>query len=156
MNTDETGFFAGPPSDRTRTPASVPSFRELVITRRQFVLRRIQIAIGKRVLAGVALTGFCYVQCRDWWYAWYLRYKYDPPKSLGPLYFLTNASTADDWIGYTLLVVVSLCFAAFLVWPNRWTALLVCAVVLPWSIAGCEDETTRAFPWRDRGYWRTG
>ena len=68
---------------------------------------------------------------------------------MGPLYFLVNASMADDWIGYALLAVVGVFFLMFVVWPRKWTALLVCLVALCWVIPGCIDESSRKLPWRE-------
>jgi hypothetical protein len=148
MNTDETGFFAGKPPHDNGFYAGEPRKSRVLVSLPPSLIVRLAVGTARRLVAGLAVAVFCYIQCRPWWQAWYLRYKYDPPWSLGPIYFLVNASTADDWIGYTLLAVVVVCFLAFVVWPTRWTALLACLVALCWVVPGCDDAMKRKLPWQ--------
>ena len=53
---------------------------------------------------------------------------------LGPLYFLANASPADDWIGYSLLAVAVPCLLSVVVWPNRWTAMVSSLTAWAWVL----------------------
>jgi hypothetical protein len=121
-NTNETRFFADRPTG-PRLPVAVVSPR----------LVRLAVGTGQRLLAALAVAGFGYHEYYRWWWAWFLRGKYDPPASLGPLYFLANASQSDDWIGYALLAAAACCLLPFVIWPRPWTVLLAAATVLAWN-----------------------
>jgi hypothetical protein len=141
MNTDETSFFAGNPRRReTRVYAGEPPTAPPSVSHTYSRKERVAIGVIQRLMAGLAVAAFCYDHWSNWWTAWYFRNKYDPPLSLGPLYFLVNATPSDDWIGYTLLAVVAMCFVAFVVWPRRWTALPAWLIALVWVVVGGVDR----------------
>lgn len=87
---------------------------------------------GQRLLALLLVSAFAGVQ-----YHWWLdgrRYRafWEPTPVLGPLYFLSNERTEDDWQGIVLLVMSVPCISAFPVRPNRRTALLASLAILAW------------------------
>jgi hypothetical protein len=69
---------------------------------------------------------------------WYARAResLEPNWVLGPLYFLANASSDDDWIGYALLAVAVPCLLSVLVRPGRWTALVASLTAWAWVLPG--------------------
>ncbi len=73
-----------------------------------------------------------------------MRNRYEPPRSLGPVYFLVNTSLADDWIGYAWLSVVAVVVVPFVVWPRRWTAWPVWLVALGWVYWSYDDWAERS------------
>jgi hypothetical protein len=133
----DTRFFAGEPP---ATPAaSVESFQSPAP--QPGASDEVQVAfvmgVNLRLLAAVPIWVFAKAQ-----YGWYLRERShwlgnpEPNWVLGPLYFLTNTSPADDWIGYVLLAVAVPCILSVLVWPNRWTALVASLTAWAWVIPG--------------------
>jgi hypothetical protein len=102
------------------------------VPERQGIAWRIFDGAIKRIFALLAISWFGYEKHYQWWQAWYIREKWEPPVSLGPLYFLANSSLTDDWIGYTLLACFAICLVPLVVWPNYWTALLAAAAVVAW------------------------
>jgi hypothetical protein len=90
-----------------------------------------------RLLAALGVGLFAHGQ-----YVWYQHARSgwfshpEPSWALGPLYFLLNASPADDWIGYALLAVAVPCLLSVVVRPNRWTALVASLTAWAWVIPG--------------------
>jgi len=159
MSTDETRFFAGEPQKHeTQVLAGGPPPPPPPVPRIPSRMERLAAGLFRRLLAATAVASFCFFAWSDWWPAWYFRNKYDPPHSLGPLYFLVNASPTDDWIGYLLLPAVVLGFAPFVVWPRRWTAWLAWLVALGWVLWARGDWVQRdqagdTLPPELRGTW---
>jgi hypothetical protein len=133
----ETRFFAGEPRPRAAGfQAGNPPQSVATTPPPPTLLRRLILGTTLRLLAGLAVALFCYLRWRHWWQAWYHRLRLEPPWSLGPLYFLVNASPADDWIGYVLLAFVALCFLTFVAWPRRWSAAIAWGLAAIWTLAG--------------------
>jgi hypothetical protein len=139
MSTDETRFFAGEPRPRAAGfQAGMPVPTAAPAPPRPTLFQRLAVGAGLRLLAGLAVAGFCYLQWwlwwQQWWSAWYHRFQSNPPLCFGPIYFLVNASTADDWIGYALLAVVGVCFLTFVAWPRLWSARVVWGLAICWTV----------------------
>jgi hypothetical protein len=107
-----------------------------VVWQSHSIADRIVIGIALRLLAAIPLGLFAWAQYR--WYGWYpfgRQYSSSRPNwVLGPLYFLANASPADDWIGYSLLAVAVPCLLSVVVWPNRWTAMVSSLTAWAWVL----------------------
>jgi hypothetical protein len=131
MSTDETHFLAGEPrAHETGVFAGAPPLPPTPARRVPSRFEKLAVGSFRRLLAALVVAGFCFLAWRDCWKAWYFHNRYDPPHSLGPLYYLVNSTPADDWIGYLLLLAVVLGFAPFVVWPRRWTAWVAWLVAL--------------------------
>src|SRR5437016_6326959 len=88
--------------------------------------------LRERLLALLVVDGFFTVQ--ELWFLEGRRmvYWWEPTPVLGPLYFLCNKSTADDWLGYVLLAVLAPWLLAFAVWPRPATAVLAVIAIVAW------------------------
>jgi hypothetical protein len=95
--------------------------------------RRRVLQAANRLLALVLVGLFAFAQ-----FGWYSRALSgaEPNLVLGPLYFLVNASSADDWIGYALLTVTVPCSLAVVFRQNRWTALAASLTAWAWVLPG--------------------
>jgi hypothetical protein len=67
----------------------------------------------------------------------------NPSLVLGPLYFLTNQSPTDDWIGYGLLALALPCLLAVVVWPTRKTAWIATLTVWAWLMPAAIDTLSK-------------
>jgi hypothetical protein len=129
----DTRFFAGESYYAIRADRGSPYPPDL--TRFEWpdgIDRRLVLKAANRFLAVVLVGLFALVQL-----GWYLRaLSGEPNWVLGPLYFLVNASSADDWIGYALLTVTVPCLLSVVFRQNRWTALAASLTAWAWVIPG--------------------
>src|SRR4051794_8482815 len=94
--------------------------------------RGVRRPVRDRVLALVVVAAFAAAQYQ-WWaqgrrhLAWS-----EPDPVLGPLYFLANTRTGDDWLGWLLLAVLVPCILAFPIRPTAVTGVLAVAAILAW------------------------
>jgi hypothetical protein len=61
---------------------------------------------------------------------------WEPPRALGPLCFLANTRTDDDWIGIVLLILLVPAVLAFPCWPSRATAIITVLAIFTWTAVG--------------------
>jgi hypothetical protein len=135
--------LAEPPDPRdTRFTAEPPPWPAPEPRPDKGTFARFLLATAYRLLAAFGVGLFAHAQ-----YVWYVHERSawlgnpEPNWALGPLYFLVNASPADDWIGYALLAVAVPCLLSVVVWPNRWTALVASLTAWAWVI----PATVKAF-----------
>src|SRR5262249_35801961 len=131
----DTRFYAGePPRGSGVYSGHPPGTDRPVSGPQEGTGRRLLVGAGRRLFAAILVGTFGFVQHARYLDSKALLDRYEPDWVLGPLYFLANASPADDWIGYALLAVAVPCLLAFVVWPNRWTALVASLTALAWVV----------------------
>lgn len=125
MSTDRTRFFSGEPRQRASgIQAGKPPPPPAPAAPRPTLFRRLAVGAAVRLLAGLAVAGFCCLQWHHWWQHWRTARTHRP----------VNASPAHDWIGYALLAVIGVSFLTFVAWPRRWSARVVWGIAASWTV----------------------
>jgi hypothetical protein len=143
MEGHDTRFFGGEPPRETRFYVDgLPESHQLP-SPRYSRLRRLAAGILRRIPPALAVAFFGLFQWGEYRHASLFRGQDDKLWSSGPFFYLFNASTRDDWYGYSFLTMAAVFFVAAVVWPRRETALLACAVALAWVVPGCVESLKR-------------
>jgi len=122
IHAGDTRFFAGESFHGVRVDAAASRPPDLTpVDLPDAIDRRLVLRAANRFLALVLVGLFAFAQFG--WFSRALSGHSEPNWVLGPLYFLVNASSADDWIGYALLTVAVPCLLSVVFRQNRWTAL---------------------------------